>query len=368
MRLISTRSLNPGMILASAVYNQKGQVLLHENVELKAGLINRLMELDVKYVYIEDPLSNGIEVKDSVSLELRQKAIQTVESTFYGLKSQSLSEKSFLLDKNSRLFKDIISNLLEEIKNNKDLLTILTDVFTYDSYIFHHSFNVTLYTLAVGMELGLTQQKLETLGLGAILHDVGKMMIPEEILLKPGKLTEFEFEKVKKHADFGFDILRQLHTVPLIVAHCAFQHHERLDGSGYPRGIKGNDMHEYAKIIAVADVFDAVTSNRVYRGAMLPHEGLEVLYAGAGTLYDTAVVDAFRRSVAIYPTGMTVVLNDGRKGIVASQNAGLTERPIVRIIEEEGSQLTKPYEVDLKVNLDLVIQDCEVDLKDPVYK
>ena len=153
--------------------------------------------------------------------------------------------------------------------------------------------------------------------------------------------------------------MRQLHNVSLLVAHCAFQHHERLDGSGYPRGLKGDEIHPYAKIIAVADVFDALTSNRVYRDAMLPHEALEILYAGSGTLFDANVIQAFRRSVAIYPNGMVVVLSDGRRGIVEKQNKGLTHRPFLRIIAEKGEELAQPYSLDLSVNLDVVITDFD---------
>ena len=138
-----------------------------------------------------------------------------------------------------------------------------------------------------------------------------------------------------------FNYLKNIHTVSLHVAHCAYQHHERLDGSGYPRGLKDNEIHELGKIIAVADVFDAVTSNRVYRSAMLPHEGLEILYAGAGTKFEIPIVEAFRRAVAIYPNGLSVVLNDGRKGVVSGQNIGIGDRPIIRILEEIDQPLVK---------------------------
>ena len=147
----------------------------------------------------------------------------------------------------------------------------------------------------------------------------------------------------------------------LIIAHCAYQHHERLDGSGYPRGIKGEDIHPFAKIIAVADVFDAMTSNRVYRKAMLPHQALEVLYAGSGTLFDANVIEAFRSSVAMYPNGMVVELNDGRKGIVTDQNKGVTDRPVIRIIEEYGQEIQTPYAMDLSTELDKVITGFDPD-------
>ncbi|MFE4705261.1 HD-GYP domain-containing protein [Peribacillus simplex] len=168
------------------------------------------------------------------------------------------------------------------------------------------------------MELNINDKNLEILGLGAILHDVGKMLVPLETLHKTGKLTEKEFEQIQKHADYGFHLIKNVHTVSLIVANCAYQHHERLDGSGYPCRIKGDEIHYSGKIIAVADVFDAVTSNRVYRKAMLPHRGLEVLNAGVGKKFDNTVIEALRRAVAIYPNGLSVELNDGRQGVVSA--------------------------------------------------
>ncbi|MBM7586200.1 putative nucleotidyltransferase with HDIG domain [Bacillus pakistanensis] len=361
MRLISTRTLKPGMILATTVYNGQGQALIQEKVSITERMIRRLKELEVQYVYIEDRLSSGIKVKEAVPYAVRQEAVNTIEETFRKINNHQLSINAVALEKSADEFKVIIDTVLKEIKLNDELITILTDVFTYDSYIVHHSFNVTIYTLAIGMELKLPPKQLEMLGLGAILHDIGKMLVPEDILMKPDKLTIDEFSEVKKHSQHGFNILRQLHSVSLIVAHCAFQHHERLDGSGYPRGIKGEDIHPFAKIIAVADVFDAMTSNRVYRRAMLPHEALEVLYAGAGTLFDKNVVEAFRHSVAIYPNGLVVILSDGRKGIVSKQNKGLADRPVLRIIEENQIELLTPYELDLKTNLDLVIHDFDAE-------
>ncbi|MGM0845836.1 MAG: HD-GYP domain-containing protein [Bacillota bacterium] len=355
MRFISAKTLKPGMVMASTVYNVNGQPLIKSGVSVTDRMIQRLVQLNIQYVYIEDGLSAGIEASDSIPAKVRHDAVSKIDSTFSHLEKNSVSNNLVALEQSAANFKEVIDTILNEIKGSNDLLTLLTDVFTYDSYVFHHSFNVTLYTLAIGIELGMPPKQLDMLGLGAIMHDIGKMKVPEDILMKPDKLTYDEFNEVQKHSEYGFNILRQLHNVSLLVAHCAFQHHERLDGSGYPRGLKGDEIHPFAKILAVADVFDALTSNRVYRGAMLPHEALEILYAGSGTLFDTNVIQAFRNSVAIYPNGMVVVLNDGRRGIVEKQNKGLTDRPILRIIAEQGEELTQPYSLDLAKNLDSTI-------------
>ncbi|MDP4085631.1 MAG: HD-GYP domain-containing protein [Bacillota bacterium] len=363
MRLVKTATISQGAYLGKAIYNDKGKILLNEGVKLQDDLLKRLTDMGIHYIYIKDKKTEDIEIQEPISTGLRRKAIHSIEQNFLDLQSGNNSSYSVVVEQAAKDFSKIIREILFEIKNNKDLLVLLADVYTYDHYIFIHSLNVTMYTLAIGLKLNLTEKELEILGLGAILHDVGKMKVPEKILLKPDRLTKEEFEEVKKHAEVGYHILRKIPTVSLIVAHCAFQHHERLNGSGYPRGIKESEIHLFGKIIAVADVFDAVTSNRVYRQAMLPHEGLEILYAGSGTLFDTKIIEAFRQAVAVYPTGITVILNDGRKGIVSGQNAGLSGRPIVRILEQNGAEITEPYDLDLKSELDVMITACDTTFK-----
>ncbi|WP_442595976.1 HD-GYP domain-containing protein [Neobacillus sp. D3-1R] len=363
MRLVATQTVESGAILGKPIYNEKGQVLLNEGVSLSSIVLKRLLNLGIHFIYIKDQKTENITVTDSISEKLRKEAILTIESTFQEIYRAPQKDLSLIMEKSSKQFKGLIRQLLLELKNNPNLITLLSDVYTYDNYIFTHSLNVTMYTIAIGLELKLSSKELEILGLGAILHDVGKMKIPEDILFKPGRLTEEEYEKVKLHAEDGYQILKNVPSLPLLVAHCAFQHHERINGSGYPRGINGEDMHLYGKIIAVADVFDAVTSNRVYRNAMLPHEGLEILYAGSGSLFEPKVIEAFRKSIAIYPNGLTVELNDGRKGVVSQQNAGLCDRPIIRILEEDGQPIPQPYELDLKKELSYMITKCDTTMK-----
>lgn len=359
MRLVSTELLKPKSILGKTIYNTHQQILLKEGVVLSERMIVRLKELGIKYVYIADPKTAHIQPSNTISDQVRKNTLVAIESAFNDIhKKESIVGSSIIIEKNSKQFTELVRTILNEIKDHSELLTILSDVHIHDEYIFIHSFNVTLYTLAIGMKLGLSQKELEMLGMGAVLHDVGKMKVPLEVLMKPGKLTNSEFTEVQKHTEYGFQILKRVNTIPLLVAHCAFQHHERMDGSGYPRGIQDEDIHLFAKIIAVADVFDAVTSNRVYRQAMLPHEGLEILYAGAGTLFDAKIVETFRKAVAIYPLGLNVTLNNHAEGVISKQNDGMSERPIITILKENGKELEKPYDIDLAKELDLVITGC----------
>ncbi|WP_017756318.1 HD-GYP domain-containing protein [Calidifontibacillus oryziterrae] len=362
MRLISTNYLQENMTLGKSIFNEKWQVLISEGVPLTKRMIDRLIDLGITYVYIEDPQTDDIEIHEPISERSRREAIETIQETFDIVKDERRLAKTFVFDRLAKKFSIVVRDILSQVKSHKDVISLLADVCAYDNYIFTHSLNVTIYSLALGMELNLSYRQLEELGMGAMLHDVGKRVVPSEILSKPGKLTNDEFDVIKKHAEDGFSLLRHVPNIPLTAAHCAYQHHERLDGSGYPRGLAGADIHYYSRILAIADVYDAVTSNRVYRKAMLPQEGLEILYAGAGTKFEIHMVEAFRRAIAAYPVGLTVRLSDGRRGVVIRQNPGLSDRPVIRIFDHDGKIIEATYELDLKDELAVVIVETDTSL------
>ncbi len=360
MRLIATKVVRAGMVLGHTIYNVNEKPLLQAGVKLTDGMIARLRYLKVQYVYIADEQSKGIEVKESVPVFVRQESIREIRQAFSSIEGCKQKNMAEMLENKASKVQHILKNIMSEMDANQDLLMILSDAYLYDSYIFDHSYNVTLYTLAIGKELKLPVKQLEQLGLGAMLHDIGKTMVDESVLMKEGPLTQQEFEEIKMHTVYGFEVLKNLHNVSLLTAHCAFQHHERLNGSGYPRGLTAEDIHPYAKIIAVADVFDACTSNRVYRDKMLASDAVEILLAGSGTLFDPTVIKAFQKGIAIYPNGLTVQLSDGRKGIVARQNKAVSMRPVVRIVEENGAIVHATYEIDLSTHLDCTIAQTDI--------
>ncbi|MFD1020489.1 HD-GYP domain-containing protein [Thalassobacillus hwangdonensis] len=353
MRLVERTALKAGHKLGKSVLNENGKVLINHGVELSDRMIQRLGEMEITYVYIQDNDTEDILVDSPISEELRNDARKKIKRTFEEVKGLTNKHEPFIHEKVGFKMRSVVRDILSELQQNREVISLLSDVFTYDDYILTHSMNVTIYALALARELGYSQKELEEIGIGAILHDVGKLGVPKDILLKPGKLSNDEFEKIKHHCEEGFNILRKSATIPLVAAHCAYQHHERLDGSGYPRGIKEHEIHRYAKVLAIADVFDAVTSNRVYRNAMLPHEGLEVLYSGSDHLFAKPMLEAFRRCVAVYPNGLTVELSNGQHGVVSRQNKHLCDRPIVRVLSDG-----KPFELDLSEQLNVVITKC----------
>jgi putative nucleotidyltransferase with HDIG domain len=359
MRLVATASIQPGEILGQTIYRDNGTILLHNGIPLTNRLVKRLEEQGITYVYIEDEATKDIIIQPVLSERLRHEATSSMKRLFTGIRNSKLETNSLILDEESSNLTDIISRIMEEISAHDESITLLTDIYLTDDYIFQHSLNVAIYALAIGTKLNLNARELTELGKGAILHDIGKVFIDPDIMQKPNKLTDEEFSIMKTHTTLGYDLLRKNHTYSSVVAHCAYQHHERINGSGYPRGLVGKDIHFYAQIIGVADVFDAVTSNRVYRKAMLPHEGLELLYSTAVNQFDIRIVEAFKDSVAVYPNGISVELNDKRKGVVVSQNKHICDRPILRILKDESGDV-EPYTVDLSKQLNVVITECNL--------
>lgn len=361
MRLISVNKCELGMQVAKAICNQNGQVLIQKNVLLTERMISRLRELQVQYLYIHDDRTADIFVQDAISQETRAEAMKTIKDTFTRVvKEGSLN---YMADDPSvaKNFKGLVRNILHDIRSQNQVMNMLAEVQTTDNYTFQHSLNVTLYTLALASKLGYLERQLIEIGIGAILHDVGKCFVPLAILNKAGKLSDEEFTLIKEHTTNGFNMIRKIPEISLLSAHCAYQHHERLDGSGYPRGLKGDEIHEYSKIIAIADVYDALTTNRSYRQPALPHEALEIITSGAGILFDERLVEAFKQAIAFYPLGVGVRLNTGEYGIIVDHNKNLPGRPIVRVLEDEaGHELKEAKEIDLSKHLAVFIESCEV--------
>lgn len=360
MRLINTRSLSAGEILARSIYNEKGVALIQQGMSLTEVMIRRLISLGITYVYIEGELTEDIQVESVLSEQLRMRATETIKDTFSKLGKDGFLETSYVSNTSSESIAKVVEQIMGEISHQSESVSLLADILITDDYTFQHSLNVAIYSLTIGNKLNFTAKQLSELGTGAILHDIGKVFIDREILQKPSRLTDEEYEIIKTHTQLGFNYLRKQNDLSTVIAHCAFQHHERLDGSGYPRGLAESDIHPFAKVIAIADVFDAMTSNRSYRDALLPHEALEVLYAGAVKKFDKKMVEAFRKSITIYPNGLSVQLSDGKVGVVVRQNKHLNERPVVRILKENNKKLITPYDINLASKVNIMITECLV--------
>lgn len=364
MRLVSIHNCHLGMVVAKTIYTEQGLILIAEGTMLTERAIELLKKRNIPFLYVEDERLKDIEVTDNIPVELRVETINTINEVYEQLSMENSKKSRTFEGISIEKLKLTLKDLMNEIKSKNNVINLLADIFSYDSYTFSHSTNVTLYTLAMAIQLGFTEKQLMEIGIGSMLHDIGKRKIPKEILHKKGKLTKEEYELIQLHPEYGFHMLRNEPSIPLLSAHCALQHHEKIDGTGYPQGLKGDEIHYYSKILAVADVFDALTSDRPYRKAMLPHEAMEVLYAETFTHFDPKYVKVFQQSVATYPVGITVMLNTGETGVVVDYHKNYPNRPTVRIItDEHGNELEKPYDLELIKHPSIVITQCETMLK-----
>ncbi len=351
MQKVPIINLEPNMVVARNIFSTEGVLLLSADTVLNALQIDRLQQFDLPGIYIKNPFTESMAnsdildtIPEVVREETRVQAVQIVNASFQKL---TVTQK---LD--TAPIKAISDFILDEVIKNRGAMIHLTDIRARDGYTFGHSVNVCVLATFTGIQLGYDMTQLKELALGALLHDTGKMLIPKEILLKAGPLADTERKVMQEHSDFGFNILRKQADIPLLSAHIAYQHHEKFDGTGYTRGLSGEDIHEYARIVAIADVYDALTSDRPYKEGCLPHEAYEIMMSLANTHFDPIILRQFLNQVALYPTGSIVELNTGAIALVTKVIPGLQTRPILKVLfDQNNCRLSNGPEIDLTQHL-----------------
>jgi HD-GYP domain-containing protein (c-di-GMP phosphodiesterase class II) len=243
--------------------------------------------------------------------------------------------------------KDAVAACAEQVTRDPGAMALLASIKDKDHYTAQHSLNVAILSMVVGHHLGLPDRTLKDLGAAALLHDVGKLLTPREILGKPGRLTPAEFRVIRLHPAHGKGILDGYEGIGKAAAEVAFTHHERLDGSGYPRGIKEGDTGLLTRIVAITDTYDAVTSDRVYSEAKTSIEAFKILQAASGNHYDGQLVSELIGAVGLFPPGSPVQLNNGKYAIVVRTNQKYEFRPTVLIVKDAKSRPVRPRCVDL---------------------
>lgn len=349
VQLLPLESIRPGMRLARSLYRADGSLLLAKGAVLHQELIAALQRQQIGLVYVADDYFSDTDVPDLVRTEVREQAQQAVAQALNSLPASPRMK--------TRSVMQVIETILDDVLHNPHAVLALVDARTAESELIQHSAGTAVLCICLGMQLGLSRTDLRELGAGALLHDVGKAVIPSEILYKPGRLTPEERKVVETHPEHGFQVLRQIADFPLLGAHIAYQHHERMDGSGYPRGLKQADIHMYGAICGVADVYDAMTSPRPYRNAIHPAAALHWIRDQAGTLFHRQVVGALTRVVAPYPVATLVELNTGEVGLVRELSGESLERPQVVIVRDaSGAPARHVRVVDLAVHPELQIR------------
>lgn len=324
MRFIPIDRVENGMLLAKSIYDFETRTLLRAGKLLSQEMIDRIKERGYPGIYIEDELTKDIVIQEAITTELRNHAVEALVE----------------LDLEEAV--NVAERIVEQLMEAKTISLDLVDLRTFDDYTYRHSVNVAVLSTVIGMGMDYGNDDLIDLCSAAIFHDLGKLSIDKAILNKSGKLTPEENELLRRHAQISYEILREKWNIPARVKAAVLSHHENEDGSGYPNGLTSDRIHPFAKIIHVADVYDALSSDRAYKKAYSCSESMEYLMGGCGSLFDQEIVRVFMDQVPVYPKGISVILSDGREAIVSENHLGNPLRPTVRFFDGTELNLSAP--------------------------
>ena len=334
--------LTPGMRLSRPVYGHKGQMLLNKGVELTSSYIKGLKEHRVLAVAVECIQDlNCMEALDVLEESIRVEAMASIQTWVETNRKQEEFSKVC----------ESVSAIVDEVLSGKIPIGGLAEISAADFYTFAHSIDVCAFAVYLGIHYGYKREALLVLGIGSILHDLGKTRVSPEILNKPGELTEEEFGEIKNHPRWGYEML--IEGSPGQVCEGSLEivlnHHERYDGSGYPRGLKGEEISDMASICALSDVYNAMATERVYRKAYPSNEAYEMILTYGDLYVRYNLVRLFSKCVYPYPIETMVLLSSGQMGCVASNNRNLPLRPVIAVFST-GER------VDLSKELSVVIE------------
>ncbi len=314
MRYISISQVKENDISAMDIADVAGRMLVAKNSVLTGQLIDHLKKMGFQGIYIVDSVSEDVVVTDDISPQLRIMAKECI---------RALSVK----DANN-----ISKSIIEEMLDKKIISLNMRDVRSFDDFTYAHSVNVAVLSCAIGISMKLSAKDLMDLVNAAILHDFGKLKVPESIMNKTERLTGAEYEEVKRHVAYTGEIIDDRDDVNEEVKAAVRAHHENEDGSGYPNGLMADEIPFIAKILHVADVYDALVSNRPYKKGYSPWEAVEYLMGGGGIIFDKIIVDEFIKIIPLYPLGTEVKLSNGEAAMVVANGGEHNLRPVVRVL------------------------------------
>lgn len=337
-KFIKLKNISPGFTLANDLYGCEGKLLLRKGTCLTSRKIT-VLELHTDNILI--PIESTVSIEDSkkkIHTDISKKITKVIDHLLLKTNEQ-LFEKEI-----EKLISDVVKNILMQ----EDVVVTLSNIQFVDDYTYNHSINVMLNAIILAKKLKLKRDKIEEVAISALLHDIGKLLIPKDIIEKPGKLSEDEYRLVKTHPYLGYSFLKENYNFKEDILLGVRDHHETIDGTGYCDGRDGSDIHLYAKLISVVDVYDALISDRPYRLAMNPSEVLEYMYGSSGHKFEYKIVKAFLESIVFFNVGDKVKLSNGLVGEIVQIKLPVSHRPIIKF--GDGSI------IDLLKNTTLVIE------------
>jgi HD-GYP domain-containing protein (c-di-GMP phosphodiesterase class II) len=333
--------------LGKTIYDEMGRVLLREGTPLSNSLVLRLQVLGIKFLYIEDQLSEGISIEEVVPEEVIVEAKNSVRKMIRKFSASG--------DTNYQGVIKSTGAIIDEVLENKDVLMSVTDIRSKDEFLFAHATSVCSMATATAIKMGYNVSKLKDIAIGALLHDIGKIKLLKDNHLNQDQYNTLEDSLRKSHAKIGYDMLGEKIEIGTVSKVMALLHHEHMDGSGYPMGLVKDKIHESARILSVCNAFDnMVTGNSEY-GDIPNYQAIEYL-TNSPAKFDPEIVKIFAANIALYPNGTAVELNNGLQGIVVRQNRGMPSRPVIRVVvDQDQIMLTAPYEIDLLSALNVMV-------------
>lgn len=363
MRFVPINYLKGNEILAVNITNSNMQTLVRDGTILTQKIISRIKNYGVKSLYIIDEKTEKFcseIITDTIQPILRDSSVNKIKLTFERFEKRISKQKTKLKygDSGAELLqevKSITSDLIYEILNSKNTQVAMNDIKTNSDYYYKHSVNVAVLSIIIGTELGLSSTELENLTYGALLLDVGCKLIDDTLLLKEDILTKDEFKIVKEHVNYSYNHINNNTTFNAHVKSIIMHHHERMNGTGYPNGLKSSEIHPLAKIVMIADVYDSLTSDRPFRFAYKQHEAIEYMMSQAGELFDFKIINIFARKIIPYPVGTYVLLSNKQQGIIIKNNIDHPLRPIVRTFGKSSYTNTNDVHLDLLKTNNVII-------------
>jgi HD-GYP domain-containing protein (c-di-GMP phosphodiesterase class II) len=335
-------AVKSGARLAKPIYGTAGQVLLREGIVLNSRFADRLSELGISAVFIE---GGKVKVDEPIAVDVRLKASQALGSVGRGLEKVNLCA--------------IVSDILDDVLSLRGIVESVSSICTYDGYTYTHSVDVSVISMSVGLQLGYKRHTLLELGIGGLMHDIGKLKIPYDIINKPGTLSEDEFDLVKTHTVQGYELIKNHKQVSSRSAAMVLEHHERWDGRGYPDGKKKREIQLFSAICGVADIYNAMTTTRSYRPAHPPHEVYEFILGMGDTFFDYEVIKAFARCIVPYPRGTLVRTSDLRVAQVVSNDTDHPYLPVVVFLDDPEDKEVNLLKAGLTVKSAVTLEEKE---------
>lgn len=330
----------------AAIQNLKKRGILSVNVDLSKQLKPEVIE-EVEPPEIKPPEKAPAEKTEKVSFEDEIEVATKLHAKGRQLQKNMLQSVGKNLPIDIAIPQAFTNNLVSSIDRNPNALMCMTKIREKDTYLLEHSLNVAILLANFGSFIGLDEEKVQELSLSGFLHDIGKIKIPDEILHKPGRLDDQEMTIMRDHVYFGTKVLIEM-GIPESIVTTIGEHHERLDGYGYPDGLRGDEITQFGRMIAIVDTYDAITADRCYKAGMSSKKALQILMQDAPEKYDEGLVKQFVQCVGIFPVGSLVKLDNEKIAMVLKQHQVHTTKPVVKVFYSvRGNHYLEPKDLDL---------------------